>query len=116
MVARWMREKQDDVREEIVGKLHEPNLAEVSRPGVDSAADVAGSYRPHGVSDIPDGPGDGDHRAAQSIIEAGGDRLDSDRAAAQAVRTNAVQGSVDVQQEVRRDHNRGFFNDPKLRE
>ena len=73
-------------------------------------------YRPHGVSDNPSGPAGGDPRAAQSIIESGGDRLESDRGAAQAARTNAVQGSVDVQLEVNRDHNRGFFNDPKLRE
>jgi conjugal transfer mating pair stabilization protein TraG len=116
MVARWMREKQDDIREEIAGKLQEPDLVQVHRPGVDSAADVASSYRPHGVSDNPSGPAGGDPRAAQSIIESGGDRLESDRGAAQAARTNAVQGSVDVQLEVNRDHNRGFFNDPKLRE
>jgi conjugal transfer mating pair stabilization protein TraG len=116
MVARWMREKQDDIREEIAGKLQEPDLVEVSRPSIDSAADIAGSYRPQGTSGIPSGPGGGDPRAAQSIIEAGADRLESDRGAARAARTNAAQGSVDVQQEVHRDHNRGFFNDPKLRE
>lgn len=116
MITRWMREKQDGIRAEIAGKLHEPDLVEVHRPGVDSAADVASSYRPHGVSGIPSGPGDGDARAAQAVIEAGGARLEGDRAAAQASRTNAVQGSVDVQLEVNRDHNRGFFNDPKLRE
>jgi conjugal transfer mating pair stabilization protein TraG len=116
MVTRWMREKQDTIREEIAGKLHEPDLVQVRRPGVDNAADVAGSYRPHGVPGIPSGPTGGDPRAAQSVIEKGGEQLDGDRAAAQAARTNSVQGSVDVQQEVHRDHNRGFFNDPKLRE
>jgi conjugal transfer mating pair stabilization protein TraG len=116
MVTRWMREKQDDIREEIAGKLQEPDLVEVSRPSIDSAGDIAGSYRPQGTSGIPSGPGGGDPRAAQSIIEAGADRLESDRGAARAARTNAVQGSVDVQQEVHRDHKRGFFNDPKLRE
>jgi conjugal transfer mating pair stabilization protein TraG len=116
MVTRWMREKQDDIREEIAGKLQEPDLVEVSRPNIDSSADVVSSYRPHGVSGIPSGPGGGDPRAAQAIIEAGGGQLESDRGAAQASRTNAVEGSVGVQQEVHRDHNRGFFNDPKLRE
>jgi conjugal transfer mating pair stabilization protein TraG len=116
MITRWMREKQDGIRAEIAGNLQEPDLVQVHRPGVDSAGDVAGSYRPHGVSGIPSGPSGGDPRAAQSIIEAGGERLEGDRAAAQASRTSAVQGSVDVQSEVNRDHNRGFFNDPKLRE
>ncbi|KEQ54761.1 conjugal transfer protein TraG N-terminal domain-containing protein [Sphingobium chlorophenolicum] len=116
MVTRWMREKQDDIREEIAGKLHEPDLVQVHRPSVDSAADVAGSYRPHGVSGIPSAPAGGDPRAAQAVIEGGEARLDDDRTAAQAARASSVQASVGVQQEVHRDHNRGFFNDPKLRE
>ena len=97
MVARWMREKQDDIREEIAGRLQKPDLVEVSRPSIGSAVDVAGSYHPHGVSGVPSGPAGGDPRAAQAIIEAGADRLESDRGAARAARTNAVQGSVDVQ-------------------
>ena len=116
MITRWMREKQDGIREEIAGRLQEPDLVQVHRPGVDSAADVSGSYRPHGVSGIPAGPGGGNRGAAQAIIERGGEQLEGDRAAARAARTGAVQGSVDVQSEVNRDHNRGFFVDPKLRE
>jgi conjugal transfer mating pair stabilization protein TraG len=116
MVTRWMREKQDDIREEIAGKLQEPDLVQVNRLGVDSAADVVGSYRPHGVSDIPSGPTGGDPRAAQAVIEEGAARLNEDRTAAQNARANNVQGSVEVQLEVNRDHNRGFFTDPKLRE
>lgn len=116
MITRWMREKQDGIREEIAGRLQEPDLVQVHRPGVDSAADVSGSYRPHGVSGIPAGPGGGNRGAAQAVIERGGEQLDGERAAAQAARIGSVQGSVDVQQEVHRDHNRGFFVDPKLRE
>ncbi len=116
MITRWMREKQDGIREEIAGRLQEPDLVQVHRPGVESAADVSGSYRPHGVAGIPGGPGGGDPGAAQAVIERGGEQLESDRAAARAGRTLAAQGSVDVQQEVHRDHNRGFFVDPKLRE
>jgi len=116
MITRWMREKQDGIREEIAGKLQEPDLVQVHRPGVDSAADVSGSYRPHGVSGIPAGPAGGNAGAAQAIIERGGEQLEGDRVAARAARTGAVQGSVDVQSEVNRDHNRGFFVDPKLRE
>lgn len=116
MVTRWMREKQDDIREEIARNLREPDLVEVERPGVGSEGDVAGSYRPHGVSSIPAGPSAGDPRAAQSIIQKGGAGLSEDHSAAQAARANNVQGSVEVQLEVNRDHNRGFFSDPKLRE
>lgn len=115
MVTRWMREKQDVIREEIAGRFQEPDLVQVSRPGVDSAADVSGSYHPHGGGGIPSAPAGGDPRAAQAVIERGGERLEGDRAAARASRTSSVQGSVDVQSEVNRDHNRGFFQDPKLR-
>lgn len=116
MITRWMREKQDGIREEIAGRLQEPDLVQVHRPGVDSAADVTGSYRPHGVAGIPAGPGGGNPGAAKAVIERGGEQLEGDRAAARAGRTLAAQGSVDVQSEVNRDHNRGFFVDPKLRE
>ena len=116
MITRWMRGKQDGIREEIAGRLQEPDLVQVHRPGVDSAADVSGSYRPHGVSGIPAGPSGGIPGAAQAVIEKGGEQIDGERTAAQAARTGSVQGSVDVQQEVHRDHNRGFFVDPKLRE
>jgi conjugal transfer mating pair stabilization protein TraG len=116
MVTRWMREKQDDIRGEIAGKLREPDLVQVDKLGIDSAADVAGSYRPHGVSGIPSAPIGGDPRAAKAAIETGAAKLDDDRTAAQVVRAGSVQGSLGVQQEVHRDHNRGFFNDPKLRE
>ena len=116
MITRWMSEKQDNIREEIAGRLQEPDLVQVQRPSVDSAADVSGSYRPHGVLGIPSGPAGGNPGAAQAVIERGGEQLEGERAAARAVRTGAVQGSVDVQSEVNRDNNRGFFVDPKLRE
>lgn len=115
MVARWMREKQDAVHEAIEGRLQEPNLVKVRQPSVTNAEDVAGSYRPAAIPEPQLGTHAGNPHAAQSIIERGAAQLESDRAAAQAARTNYVAGSVDVQQEVHRDHNRGFYEDPNLR-
>jgi conjugal transfer mating pair stabilization protein TraG len=116
MITRWMHDKQDGIRAEIEGRLHEPDLVDVSRPSISSAADVRGSYRPHGPGRLPAGPGGGGDVGAAAIIEAGKTELSGDRAAAQTMRGQRVQGSTDLQQEVNRDHDRGFFQDPKLRE
>ena len=116
MISRWMQEKEDAIRSEIAGDLHVPNLVDVHRPGIDSAADVRASYRPRGVGGLPAGPGRGNSSAAADIIAAGRNEQGGARAAAEAMRGQRVQGSADVQQEVSRDHDRGFFQDPKLRE
>ncbi|MCF8708400.1 conjugal transfer protein TraG N-terminal domain-containing protein [Rhizorhapis sp. SPR117] len=116
MITRWMHDKQDAIRAEIAGNLHDPNLVDVHRPSVSSASDVRAAYRPHGVSRLPAGPGSGNSAAAVDVIEAGKRELGDARSAAEVMRGQRVQGSVDVQQEVNRDHNRGFFQDPKLRE
>lgn len=115
MITRWMHDKQDAIRDEIAGSLHDPNLVDVHRPSVDSAVDVRAAYRPHGVAGLPGGPARGNSSAAE-IIEAGRGELGDVRAAAEAMRAQRVQGAADVQQEVGRDHDRGFFQYPKLRE
>lgn len=116
MITRWMQDKEDAIRGEIAADIHDPNLVDVHRPSVDSAADVRAAYRPRGVGRMPGGPGGGQSSAAADIIAAGRGELDGDRASAQAMRTQRMQGSVDVQQEVGRDHDHDFFRDPKLRE
>ncbi len=116
MITRWMHDKQDGIRAEIAGRLRDPNLVDVGRPDVASAADVRASYRPHGPGPLPAGPAGGGDVGAAAMIEAGKAELSNDRTAAQVMRGQRVQGSVDLGQEVNRDHDRGFFQDPKLRE
>lgn len=116
MIGRWMQEKEDAIRSEISGDLHQPNLVDVHRPSVHGAADVRASYRPGGVGRLPGGPIEGNSSAAADIIAAGRGELGGARSTAEALRGQRVQGSVDVQQEIGRDHDRGFFQDPKLRE
>lgn len=116
MITRWMHDKQDGIRAEIAGRLRDPDLVDVGRPGVASAADVRASYRPHGPGRLPAGPAGGGDVGAAAIIEGGKAELSNDRTAAQVMRGQRVQGSVDLEQEVNRDHDRGFFQDPKLRE
>jgi len=116
MITRWMHDKKDGIRAEIDGRLHDPDLVDVSRPSVSSAADVRASYRPHGPGRLAAGPGGGGDVGAAAIIEAGKAELGGNRAAAQTMRGQRVQGSADLEQEVNRDHDRGFFQDPKLRE
>ena len=116
MITRWMEDKQSSIRAEIEGRLHAPDLVDVHRPSVDSAADVRASYRPRGLSGLPAGPGGAGDSGAAGIIDAGRKELDGDRAAAQAIRGQRVQGSADLGHEVNRNHDHGFFHDPKLRE
>src|SRR3546814_3513175 len=57
MITRWMHDKQTSIRSEIEGQLHHPELVDVHRPSVDSAADVRAPYRPQGVGGLTTGPG-----------------------------------------------------------
>lgn len=116
MITRWMYEKQDGIRAEIAGDLHEPNLVEVHEPTLSSAADVRASYRPHGVDRLPAEPGGGDPRAAARVISSGKAEVERVGAAAQSMRAQRVQGEVDLQGDVNGDLDHDFFRDPKLRQ
>ena len=115
MIQQWVQEKRDALWEEISGSIHEPALVDVNRIGIAGIDGVRASYRPHGVDRVGGGPGGGDPGAAAKIIADGRAELDGDKAAAQAARTNHSQASVDLQSEVSKDHDRGFFTDPNLR-
>jgi len=115
MIQQWSQEKRDALWQEIKGNIQEPSLVDVHRTGVGGAADVSSSYHPHGVDGIGGVSAGGDPGAAARIIHEGRATLDGDRAAAQAARTNTASATVDLQSEVARDHNRGFFDDPDLR-
>jgi conjugal transfer mating pair stabilization protein TraG len=116
MITRWMGEKQASIRSDIEGRLHAPDLVDVHHPSVDSAADVRAAYQPHGVAGPPAGPGSGQSSAAADLIKEGRADIDRTREAAQSLRGQRVQGAVDIQSEVSRGQDHGFFHDPKLRE
>src|SRR3546814_18080063 len=99
MITRWMHDKQTSIRSEIEGQLHAPELVDVHRPSVDSAADVRAAYRPQGVGGLPAGPGSGQPSGAADIIEAGKAELEGPRTAAQTLRGQRVQGAAEVQGE-----------------
>ena len=115
MIAQWLHDRQATVRAEVEDRLIEPALVSVNRPVTSSAAEVEASYRPTGVAALPDGPSGRGPGSAARIIDEGRRWLEDDRDAAQAGRNISAGGSVDVQEEVHSDHNRGFFNDPTLR-
>ncbi|MBQ8101627.1 MAG: hypothetical protein IJ127_01755, partial [Afipia sp.] len=96
------------------GDIKDPSLVHVSRIDLD-AGDVRGSYNPRGVSGIGSGGGGGDPGAAARMIADGQAKLDGERAAAEAARNNRGGANVDLQSEVGRELNRGFFTDPNLR-
>lgn len=116
MVQRWAQEKRDDLWKDIRGEIAEPDLVEIHRPDTSDGADVRAAYRPHSIGGIPKGPGGGDPGGAEHIIEAGRSALGDAQALAQAARATRVQGSADIQSEVAHDHDKGFFNDPRLRQ
>jgi len=114
LIQQWAQEKRDALWSEISGDINDPSLVDVNRIDFDASA-VRGSYRPRGVSGIGKGGGGGDPGAAARIIADGQAKLEGDRASAQAARTNRGGANVDLQSEVGRDLDRGFFNDPNLR-
>jgi len=116
MVARWMKESQDDIRAEVAGSLQAPDLIDVHRPSVEGAADVRAAYRPHGTGGLPAAPRGGQSNAAAEIISEGRSELEGRRATAEAMRGQHIEGASDLRQGIGRDHDRGFFQDPKLRE
>lgn len=115
MIQQWAQEKRDALWNEVRGDIAEPSLVDVRRTGVGGPDDVRSSYRPRGVDRIGGGSPGGDPAAAARIINDGRARLDDDRASAQAARNNRGAATVDLQSEVGRDLNRGFFTDPDLR-
>ena len=115
MIQQWSQEKRDALWNEIQGSISEPNLVDVRRTDVGGPGDVRASYRPHGVDRLGSGSRGGDPNAAARIIDEGRARLSDDRAAAEAARSNRAGATVDLQSEVNRDQNRGFFTDPDLR-
>ncbi|OYY63285.1 conjugal transfer protein TraG N-terminal domain-containing protein [Sphingomonas sp. 28-62-11] len=115
MIQQWSQEKRDALWNEIQGSISEPNLVDVRGTGVRGPGDVRASYRPHGVDRAGSGSAGGDPNAAGRIIDDGRARLSDDRASAEAARTNRAGATVDLQSEVNRDQNRGFFTDPDLR-
>ena len=114
LIQQWAQEKRDALWSEISGDIKDPSLVDVSRIDLD-AGDVRGSYNPRGVSGIGSGGGGGDPGAAARMIADGQAKLDGDRAAAEAARNNRGGANVDLQSEVGRELNRGFFTDPNLR-
>ncbi|CUS45597.1 IncF plasmid conjugative transfer protein TraG [hydrothermal vent metagenome] len=115
MIQQWSQEKRDALWNEIQGSISEPNLVDVRRTDVGGSGDVRASYRPHGVDRLGSGRPGGDPNAAARIIAEGRATLSDDRAAAEAARSNRAGATVDLQSEVNRDQNRGFFTDPDLR-
>ncbi|ATI80542.1 conjugal transfer protein TraG N-terminal domain-containing protein [Sphingobium yanoikuyae] len=115
MINRWMSDRQAALRAEIGPDLREPNMVSVNHPSVSDAAEVRGAHRTHGLSRLPTGPDVGADGEAAAIISVGRAELDEFRGAAGAMRAQWVQGSADVQNEVSRDQDHGFFHDPDLR-
>jgi conjugal transfer mating pair stabilization protein TraG len=115
LMQQWLQEKRNALWQEIEGNIQDPSLVDVDRIPIGSASDVRSSYRPSTLNPASGGGAGGDPEAAARIIEEGRRKLDDDRASSQAGRASRVGANVELQTEVSKDLNVGFFADPNLR-
>ncbi|MEG8223760.1 conjugal transfer protein TraG N-terminal domain-containing protein [Sphingomonas sp. HH69] len=116
MVARFMEERRQSVYDEVAPYLKEPELAaDLVAPAVSSAADVNASYHPQGLGSVPKVGSAADGSAAEARIEAGKADIAGKAEARRYMRGSSVIAGSEVQSEVDRELDKGFFNDPKLR-
>ena len=109
MVSRWMGEKQERIRAEVQGRLHEPDIVEVPHRNIGGFDDVRRSYHPQGVAGLPEGPALGDSSTAAQIIADGEKKYADEKSATYAGRAAHSQGASDVESNVNRETGRKFF-------
>lgn len=115
MVSRFLEHKWQDIYNGVAPRLHEPDLVEVPKVPVSSAADVEARYHPTGLRKVPTvgGPGDGSATVAQIDEQTAAIKADQD--AKGVIRAGAVQAGSAVRGEVDEAMRKGFFTDPDLR-
>ena len=109
MVSRWMGEKQERIRAEVQGRLHEPDIVEVPHRSIGGFDDVRRSYHPRSVAGLPPGPALGDPEAAAENIADGEKTYATEKSAAHAGRAGHIQGASELERNVSRETSRKFF-------
>ena len=109
MISRWMSDKQEAIRAEVQGSLHEPEIVEVPHRSTGGFDDVRRSYHPQGVAGLATGPELGDPEAAAKIIAEGEKSYANDKTTAYAGRAGHIQGASDLESNVSRQTGREFF-------
>lgn len=116
LVAKFLRERQHAIYAEVAPFLKEPELAaDIEAPAITSSAGVAAAYHPTGLRGTPTLAGPSDGSAVGVGIAAGKREIEDHAEAARVGRGQSIIGGVDLQNEVNRSLDKGFFHDPNLR-
>jgi conjugal transfer mating pair stabilization protein TraG len=95
--------------------LHEPDLVDVPKVPVSSAADVEARYHPTGLRAVPTVGGSGDGSAIVAQIDTQTAAIKADQDAKRVIRAGAVEAGSAVRGKVDEAMRKGFFTDPELR-
>lgn len=117
MISKFLDERSQAIWETVGPEIAASPLNEVDpAAAMPDASDVRAHYKPHGVGGVPtlsgpSGPGD-----VGAKIEAGKQEVEAIGEAKRVMRAGYVGKGAAVQSTVNHDLDKGFFNDPKLRE
>lgn len=117
MISKFLDERSQAIWETVGPEIAASPLNEVDpAAAMPAASDVRAHYQPHGVGGVPtlsgpSGPGD-----VGAKIEAGKQEVEAIGEAKRVMRAGYVGKGATVQSTVNHDLDKGFFNDPKLRE
>ncbi|MDR6789227.1 conjugal transfer mating pair stabilization protein TraG [Sphingomonas sp. BE138] len=115
MVSRFLEQKRQDIYNGVAPRLHEPDLVDVPKVPVSTAADVEARYHPTGLRAVPTVGGSGDGSATVAQIDAQTAAIKADQDAKKVIRAGAVEAGSAVRGEVDEAMRKGFFTDPELR-
>lgn len=115
MVSRFLEQKRQDIYNGVAPRLHEPDLVDVPKVPVSSAADVEARYHPTGLRAVPTVGVSGDGSATVAQIDTQTAAIKADQDAKRVIRAGAVEAGSAVRGEVDEAMRKGFFTDPELR-
>jgi conjugal transfer mating pair stabilization protein TraG len=117
MISRFLDERSQAIWETVGPQMAASPLNEVNPASeIPDAADVRGHYQPHGVGSVPTLSGPAAPGDVGAKIEAGKQEVEAIGEAKRVLRQGYVGKGAAVQTSVNHDLDKGFFNDPKLRE
>lgn len=117
MISRFLDERSQAIWETVGPQIAASPLNEVDPASeIPDAGDVRAHYQPHGVGTVPTLSGPAAPGDVGAKIEAGRQEVEAIGEAKRVLRQGYVGKGAAVQTSVNNDLDKGFFNDPKLRE
>ena len=117
LIAKFLEDRREAIHDEVAPYLKEPDLApNVTSPAVQSEDDVRAMYHPLQLRSGPRLGSASDGSAITPAIDAGKKEIEAAETAKRYMRGQSVIGGMEVQGEVNKALDKGFFRDPKLRE